>query len=293
MQLYILRLASLIVIALVYMLFDVFNKRNVPTVFAYATLAYAAILTALYLNFNLMLQSGAIALLVLGIGFVVYKIGQIGAADVIEFAALSMILPIQQMPILFSNLNQFSFPFIISLLINTGIVALVIVPIYYLPMAKRKLKKPITSFVEKRNVVLSVFLVAVYVFFIVFAYYVARLNYTGVLILLVMMISSALVMLFSIPITYSMVKYVGVEEFEEGDIIAINLMEQKDLKNIKSRIKNFDRLVTSNIIRSIKEKKIKEKFPLYKEAMPFALPIFIALIVSLLAGNLMLLILRV
>ena len=94
-------------------------------------------------------------------------------------------------------------------------------------------------------------------------------------------------MLFTIPITYSMVEYVGVKRFDEGDIIALNLMDNKSINAIKKKIKSFDRLLTQSLIKKMKKAKIKEKFPVYKEAMPFALPIFVALIISILIGNLL------
>ena len=293
MQLLILRIISLVGIALVYMLFDVFNKRNVPTLFVYGTFVYGFFLTVLYFNFNLILESCGIALAVVGIGYLLYKIGQLGGADVVEFAALSLILPIQISPLILSNANQFGLPFIMSMVVNTGIIALIIVPIYYLPIARRKMKRSFGSVMEHRNIILALSLVAFYLAFIVFATYMVGLSSIGIVILLIMMASSALVMLFSVPITYAMVEYVPVRKFDEGDIIAVNLMGQKELKAWKTKIKGFNRLVTSKTIRELEAKRVKDRFPVYKNAMPFALPIFLALVFSLTIGNLMLLILRI
>ena len=192
MQLYIIRLVSLVAIALVYMLFDVLNKRNVPSLFAYATLAYGVILTVLYFNTKLMIESFAIAAVVLGVGYIFYKIGQLGAADVIEFAALSLILPIQQLPLIATSSFQLQIPFVVTLLINTGIVALVMVPIYYIPKAKAKLKKPLFSFVKKNNIFVAVLLAIVYVAFISFMILLTGINYIGVAIVVIMAISSFL-----------------------------------------------------------------------------------------------------
>lgn len=153
MQLYILRIVSVVAIALVYMLFDVLNKRNVPSLFAYATLAYGILLTILYLDATTILVSTGIALVVLGVGYLIYRIGQLGAADVIEFAALSLIMPIQLTPLIASGVNQFQLPFMLSLLLNTGIVALILVPIYYLPKAMQSLKKPLTSFIDRQGLI--------------------------------------------------------------------------------------------------------------------------------------------
>jgi hypothetical protein len=291
MQLYLVRILSLVVIALVYMFYDVFNKRNVPSIFAYATLAYGFLLTILYFNIGTIELSAAISLLVLGLGYIVYKIGQLGLADVIEFAAISLILPFQKAPLLLSSLSQFNLPFALTLLVNTGIVAIIIVPIYYIPKASKKLKKPLGSFITKKSIFMASLIVIAYLAFMTSISVLIGFSYLGIALLAAMMISSSLVMLFSVPIAHSMVEYVGVNKFDEGDIIAINLMDKKDISAMKKSVKGFDRLLSASLIENMKKAKIKEKFPVYKEAMPFALPIFAALVISLLAGNLLLLVL--
>jgi hypothetical protein len=287
MELYLVRILSVVCIALVYMLFDVLNKRNVPTLFAYATLVYGAVLTVLYLEIHMILVSTAIALVVLGIGYIIYRIGQLGAADVIEFAALSLIIPIQGIPLIARNVSQYGLPFILSLLLNAGIVALVLVPIYYLPKAKHKLKRPLASYINKGGLFRAILLAAAYLAFIAFAILVVGIGYGGIAVLLLMLVSSCIVMLFSVPITHSMVEYVPVSKFEEGDIIAFNLMDRKSISRLRARIKGFDRLLTGDLIKEMQKKRIKDSLPVYKEAMPFALPIFIAVLISIALGNLL------
>ena len=286
MDIFFFRIASLIVICTVYMLFDVFNRRNVPTVFAYATLAYGFILTLLYPTQGLILESIGISLVVLGIGYVVYRIGQIGAADVIEFAAISLILPLQPVPLLASMPNQFGLPMIISVLVSAGIISLVIVPIYYLPRARRMLRKPLLSYVDNSAVLKGALITASYLVFIAFMTMVLRIRPAGDAVLVVMLIFSTLLITFERPITDSMVRYVGYGEFDEGDIIAFNLMSRKEISAIKRRIRGFDRLITAKTIREFKTKKVKAKLPVYKDAVPLALPILVGVVLSLVVGNL-------
>lgn len=287
MQLYFLRIVSLVAVALAYMLFDVFNRRNVPSAFAYATLAYGFALTLLYLDAASIITSGAIALVVLGVGYIVYKIGQLGAADVIEFAALSLIMPIQAAPLLASNISQFGLPFMLSMLLNTGIVALILVPIYYIPKARRSLRRPLSSFVDSAGILKAAVLAVAYLAFIVFAVRFTGMGYIGIAVLSLLLVCSCAIMLFSVPITHSMIKYVPASGFEEGDIIAFNLMDRESIARIKSRVRGFDRLLTSSLIKELKRKRIKERLPVYKEAMPFALPIFLAVLISIALGNLL------
>ena len=291
MQLYLLRIGSIVAVALAYMLFDVFNKRDVPSIFAYATLAYGFLLTVLYFNIGSIILSVGIALAILGVGYIVYRIGQLGAADVIEFAAISLILPMQGLPFIASA--QYNVPFALSLLVNTGIVAIVLVPIYYIPKASRNLKKPIASYITSRNMLAAFLIGASYLAFMLFTYIVIGINYIRIAMLAVLMVSSLLVMLFSVPITYSMVEYVSVDRFDIGDIIALNLMPDRKIASLKKKITGFDRLVTADTISNMKKKGIKEKMPVYKNALPFALPIFIGAIVTLLVGNMMFVVLGI
>lgn len=291
MDLLSLRIASVVAISLVYMLFDVFNRRNVPSLFAYATLGYGFALTLLYFSATSILVALGVAFMVLGGGYFLYKAGQLGGADVIELAALSLVLPLQPAPFFMSGTNQFGLPFVVSLIINTGIVAIVLVPIYYLPKAKRALKKPLLSFVDNKGVFKALLLVVAYLAFVAFLKFETGITTTGMALLVLMVLASACIMLFEKPITGSMIEHVDASKFEEGDIIAFNLMDRKEIRDMKKHVKNFDRLVTDDIISEMKAKRMERKFPVYKKAMPFAVAIFAGVVLALLVGNLMLLIL--
>jgi len=286
MDFFYIRIASLIIIATVYMLFDVFNKRNVPTVFAYATLAYGLVLTLLYQTPSLIYESVGIALVVIGVGYVVYKIGQIGAADIIEFAAISLMLPLQPVPFLAGMPSQFGLPTIISVFVCTGMVALVTVPLYYLPRARRMTKKPLLSFVSQQAVLKSALITSAYLIFIIFMFVELKIRLAGVAILLIMLIFSTLMIIFEKPITDSMVEYVDYRKFDEGDIVAFNLMTLKQITAIKKRVRSFDRLLTSKLISEMRAKRVSIKLPVYKDAVPLALPILAGVIISLTIGNL-------
>lgn len=285
------RVISAVVIAFIYMLFDVFNKRNVPEKFAYATLVFGFIFTLISFDQSTIISSVTIAAIVLGLGYLVYKFGEIGAADVIEFVALSLLIPTQTAPFLIGRANQFGLPFVVSLIVSTGIVSLVIVPLYYLPRARRLLKRPLIYFITDKDLFKSTILSISYLAFTLFIILLLGINPVGLLLLVIMMINSAIIILFERPITDSMVELVSVEKFEAGDIIAFNLMNEEEIKRLKISVKNFDRLITQEVIDEMKRKKIKTKIPVYKQAMPLALSIFIALVLSLLFGNIILFIL--
>ena len=290
MDLLLIRIVSVVLIAAAYMLFDIFNRRNVPEIFAFATLGYGAVLTLLYLNTATILTSTAIALIVLGIGYLVYRAGQLGAADVIEFASLSLIIPIQPMPLLMGNLLQFGMPFVVSIMIGAGIAALVIVPLYYIPKARRANR---FLQVSRRSALKAATIAGAYLMFMVVIEETMGITLRGWVILAVLFMGSAIITLFEDPITSAMVRYTPVGGFDEGDLIALNLMSRRDIEATRKRVKCFNRLVTSELIEEMHAKHIKRKFPVYKEALPLALPIFIGVAISLLFGDIFIFILPV
>ena len=291
MELVLVRIASLVAVAAVYMLFDVFNRRNVPSLFAYATLGYGALLTLLYLNGTLILTSLAIAAIVVAVGYLIFKMGQLGAADVIELAALSLILPVQPTPIIY-KIGQFGLPFLFSVLVNMGILTLIMIPIYYIPRARRMAKRPLRSYIKTKELVKAIGIVSAYSVFLIFLFYIGA-GIAGIGIVLLVLVGSLLTVLFEEPVTESMVEYAGWKEMEEGDMIAFNLMEAGEISKIRERIKSFDRLVTKAMLEEMKKKKSRAKVPIYRNAVPLALPIFIGVVLALLIGNMMLFILPI
>ncbi len=290
MQLYLLRIFSAIAIALIYMLYDVFNRRNVPSVFAYATLAYGFVLTILYFNLKTISVSISASLVILGIGYVIYRIGQLGAADVIEFAAISLVIPLQRFPVILASASQLGMPFALSLAINTGIIAMIVVPLYYIPKAAKVLGRPVTSFITMKNALMALLSAVAYLAFMLFITSIIGTSYTGIILLSVILVGSFFVMLFSMPIQLSMIRPVEISQLEEGDIIAFNLMDSRKIRAMEKKIRGFGRLVTDDVARQAKKLKLKAKLPVYKDAMPFAVPIFLATVTSVLVGNLILLI---
>ncbi len=286
MELLYIRIASILIIAFAYMIYDLFNNRNVPTLLVYATLVYGAVLTVLYFNTILVGESLIFAAIILGIGYLIYKSGQLGAADVAEIAVISLILPIQSLPIL-GGIGASTLPFAISIIVDSGIVALIVVPLYYIPHAVYKSKGSILNKIKRTDYYKSVIIIIAYSVLALFLVYEGISTY-GVLIMAILVVGVGVISLFEAPITLSMVKYVTFDEIEEEDIIAVNLMNERELREIKANVPEFGRLATRKVIASIKREMPDKRLPVYKNAIPFALPIFFGSVASLLFGNLIL-----
>ena len=291
------RLAAALAIALIYLLLDVFNGRNVPSVFAYATLVFGAAMTLTYASYPYIETSALVAIIVIAIGYVFYRIGQLGAADVIEFAAISLIIPVQGTPF-FLDIPQFGFPLMLSLLINAGVVALVMVIVYYLPISIRTIRNSringgIDSLITRYDIIKTGFILAVYIIFAAMLALTVGLGPAGIALIGIIAFGSIVITLFERPLIYSMVRYVPVSKIDEGDIIETKLMDRRQLSALKRSISGFDRLVTPKVLAQLKRRKVKSRMPVYKNAMPFAVPIFFGLVLSIMFGNLILLILPI
>ncbi len=283
-----LKVVVALAIAFAYMLFDVFNERNVPDVFAYGTLIIAAAAAIVGATTTAIEISYIAAAAICGIGYVAYRIGEIGAADIIELAALAMLIPLQPIPVL-AGTSQLGLPFIISLIVDTGIAAVVMVPLYYIPKAFHMMGRKVFQNILKADWSKALVVAAAYAVFFTFVATIFMVSTYGIAIFIALMLFSSLMLLFQNPITMSMVKMTMYNGFTEGDIIAFNLMTKPQINAAKRKVSNFSRLVTPAMIAEMKRKKINTKFPLYKNAVPLAVAIFAGLIMAILLGNMVLL----
>jgi len=290
MQILFLRIILFLAIALAYMLFDIFNNRNVPSYFAYASLAVGAAFTLLYMNLSQIFYSSLIAVAVLGFGYVVYRIGQLGAADVIEIAALSLIIPFFEKPLVYGAAQAYM-PVALSIAINSGIAALIVVPLYYIPKALRIKSKKLDRSESHSNYFRIALIITVYVFFGVFLLEVLHASYGAIALLAVIALGSTLVLAFEDRMMAYMSQYVTYKGMEPGDIIATGMMEKKDISLLEKKLKHFERLVGPELLKEFKAKMPSRKFPVYKKPIPFAVPIFIGVIATLAFGNVLLLLL--
>ncbi|MGC8676406.1 MAG: prepilin peptidase [Candidatus Micrarchaeia archaeon] len=282
MMLQLLRVLVLVAIAVLYAVFDVFNKREIPDAFVYASLAIGALFTLTY-PVGIIYESVLIAAFILGVGYVIYKAGFWGAGDFMELTALSLIMPIQPKP-WFSGVAQLGIPFVVSLFISAGIAAIWIVPIYYLLIKRNKNRQRAKT--QRVYKMLGVLLLAMYLMLLLFMYVLFGIGLLRLLIILIIGVPSAITLAYEEEITSSMTARVPVSRLDEGDIIAINLMNRSDIAYFKKRYPKFDRLITKEMVAKLKGS--SRNLPVYKNAAPFTLFILIGAIVSFAFGNVIL-----
>jgi len=275
------RVVIAVIIAVIYVYFDIFNNRDVPNAFVYAALAIAALLTFTY-PARLVELSLLLAFAIGALGYIIYRAGFWGAGDFFELVTISLIIPMQPRPLLVS-INQFNMPFVVSIFIAAGFAALWFVPLYYLFMNKKKVEKTKTQPIYK---VLSIMLLVFYLVLLLFIYMFFGIDWQKTLIVLLIAIPSAFTLAYEEEVTEKMTKLVKPRDLQPEDIIAVNLMSKSDIEYFKSKYKSFGRLVTPEMLRHLKN--VEKEVPVYSNAIPFALFIFIGLCISLLFGNILL-----
>ena len=280
----IIRIAVLLIVTLAYAIFDVFNKRNVPNIFVYATVAVGILLTFTYPLHTIELST-LIAIAVAALGYVTYRIGILGAGDVYEFVFISLVIPLQVTPILMA-VQQFPTPFILSVFIATGYATILLTPAYYITKARKKIGK---IKLDRKGIAPAAALMAAYLVLIAVLNYISGNVFLISIVMLLVAIPSTVIILFRSMIYEGMVVSTYPSQLEEGDMIAVNMMAKRDLEYFRKRTRRFNRLATRSLIADTR--KIRKKIPVYKNAIPLALFAFIGVVVSLLIGNIVMLLL--
>jgi len=275
----VIRVLVLLAFAALYAYFDIFNKRSIPNSFAYLSIVVGIIFTLFY-PFKTLELSLLIAVFVVAIGYVLYKAGFLGLGDGLELAFVSLMLPIQPTPLL--NIPQLGLPFVLSVFISSGIVAIIALPIYYMLNSKLELKKE--SILRASVVFISYLLLLMLVYLLL-----GHIALVPTVFIIIIAFFSALIFLFEASMNKRMITWVYPNKLGEDDIIAINLMSKKDIMFFKSRYPSFARLADKKEIAALKN--IKKKIPVYTNAIPFSAFILAGIVLSLFIGDPILLIL--
>ena len=107
--------------------YDLFNNKNVPNTVLYAFLAIAFLVNLVFYSSDLFIFSILAALFMSGIGYVFYRLGQLGGADVFVIASIMLLLPIHPS---FVHL-PFNMPFIFSVIVFSGVAFAIYVLAYF------------------------------------------------------------------------------------------------------------------------------------------------------------------
>lgn len=106
--------------------FDIFNNRNVPNNLLYGFLAVAILANFVFFDADVLTYAAGLTAILFAFGFLLYRTGQLGGADLFVICSLTLLLPIHP-----SFLDTpFNYPLIFSTLLYSG-VAFAIFSVFY------------------------------------------------------------------------------------------------------------------------------------------------------------------
>jgi len=242
--------------------FDVFNKRNVPDRILYIFLAVAFLTNLIFYQEDLFLFSIAVAIFISAIGYVFYRVGQIGGADIFVMASIMLLLPIQPS---FVNAS-FNLPFFFPVWLFSGIA----LALYVLFKFGIKLAQTETNPDWKYALMLIPYLLFAYVFFNSFLF-----SMPYFLFISIALIATIFFMIFKNDLNKMLAEEMPVGQLEPEDVLALEMMDEKVVKENK-----VARLMTKAKIERLKKLKIGEVY-VFTKLPPFIPFILVGMVLAM------------
>ena len=237
--------------------FDLFNRKNIPDSFLYGFLAVAFIVNLFFYQEQLFIFSLAVAVVLSAIGYIFYRVGQLGGADLFVLASIMLLLPIHpsfvQMP--------FNMPFVFSVMIFAGVLFSLYVLVSFGIKLRHRETKPNLSFL----LIIIPYLVIVYVFYTYPLFF--SPVYFGIFTIL--FIAIVFFMVYRDDLTRMLAEKMNADQLEPEDVIATELMDKDTVKKY-----GIKRLATEKEIERLKGLDIGEIW-VYTKMPPF-LPFLLA-----------------
>lgn len=280
MQFEMLRIAVAVAGLLVATYYDLFNRRNVPVNITYFMIGAGFLLNLATMDLSLIIFSSLIALIVLGLGYLIYRTGQIGGADVLIFASIALLFPsIPESLLKPPSQPFFEFPFVASVFIISGLLSIFGIAAIYIPrvlkdLARGKVKITATSAFSAFAMLVS-FLAVIYALgpYLPFQ--------SGQALLALVMLLAVFLILFKDHISSSMIEWVPFSKIDDEDVIALELLDKKLVAKY-----SLEKVATRQVLERLKKTGLK-KFPVFKGMPAFVPYILLAVLLLLIFGDLL------
>lgn len=260
--------------------YDAFNKKWVPNWLAYSFLACAFLLNLIFFDQAIFLQAIAIGAVVFAVSFVLYKFGQLGGADAYVLASIALAVPYLPKPLLVPA-QAVPYPFILSILIPTGIAFILHMLARFIPYISREISSGRVKFTVARLLGPALLAAALVVFTSALLTLPVAVPSAYLAIILFLSLALLFFSLFKDEIKHSMVSQVATSRLLEEDVLALEMMPPETVKKLR-----LYPLMDAKIISLLKKSKLK-KVPVYT-GMPFFLPyLFFGLLFTVLFGDLL------
>ncbi len=257
--------------------YDIFNKKNVPDRFLYAFLAVALLINIFdYTQFVARLP---MAILIVSFLYIMYRIGQLGGADVFILAAIYSALPTIASPLLAQPQipDYFGLPSIFPILSISVFIFSIAIISKNLPSAIEKTLKGKVKFTLPQ-IAQSILLLAAYSFTIyLFLQGPIKISLLNTIFVTFVMFLVIFFVLYKDFVTQQMIKWKAARAVETEDVIALEALDSKFVAKYK-----LNRLVTEKQLKIML--RLGRKWPVLD--LPMFLPyVFMALVVYLLIGD--------
>lgn len=247
--------------------YDLTNNKNIPNNVLYGFLALALLLNIVFFDLEVMMFGLGLAALIGLLGYIMYKTGQLGAADVFVFASIALALPI---PPSFAKL-PFNFPFIAIVFVYASLVFALFTMIYFggKLIGNRKAK-------PKRIYLLLLIPWLAFVWLFSTSPIFSPVYFA---IISVAYLASIFVMAYREAINKALYEKVAVKKLMEEDVLATEFMDTKLVKRYR-----LEKVLDRKMITRLRKGKVKEVL-VYTKLPPFLPFVLLGVLMALLFGR--------
>ncbi len=253
--------------------YDLTNNRNVPNNFLYAFLAVALIANAVFFSPQLAPYTFGIAIAVFIIGYLFYRAGYVGGADIYVLTSIALLVPVFP-----SYVNaMFNFPVVLSIVISSGVLFALYFLYFILANIVLRGKK------GKYEYLLLLPAWAILVYFLASS---GIFGPAYIITVSVLVLSSMLFMVYKEAVTEAMAKKVLLSQVGEEDIAVLELMPELVKKY------GIKRLLDEKEILRLKKAKLKELY-VYGDLPPFLPFVLAGLLLCVSVGDVLMFSMRI
>jgi hypothetical protein len=243
--------------------YDVFNKKNIPDQLLYAFLGVAFLTNVLLYDQTVFWFSLGVTLFLSALGYLFYRVGQLGGADLFVLASIMLLLPLHPsfvgMP--------FNIPFIFSVFIFSGILFALYVVLFF--------GWKLTQSDMKPNFLYAIILIP----YLAFAYFFVNsflFSWVFFAFVTISIFASVFFMVFRDSLNQMLAEELPVSQLEPEDVLALEVMNKDMIERYK-----IPRLVTREALERLKKTKVGEVM-VYTKLPPFIPFILAGMVLSML-----------
>jgi Flp pilus assembly protein protease CpaA len=267
--------------------YDLTHNRTVPDWLTFGLVGIGALFAII--TFNAANIAGVVVpfVFVIGIGYPLYRMGQIGGADVLLYAAIALLVPYGPQGLLVGMQPPYlvRLPFILSIFLASGVLFGIVTFARYAPAALQALMNGKVKLTKEQALYSVAMLAAGAV-----VSYLGLQGGTPVVFVAAVVFSVVISVFFYVFKEFIsrsfLVREVTIAQIDEEDVLAVEEMRPALVKKF-----GLQKLLTRGEIEKLKKTGLK-KFPVYKNLPAFTPYVLIALVLSVLFGDLALLVLQ-